>query len=476
MDRAPRFAQQIREEVLRRWVTTPASRIVETIENERAPMRSLETLIKARPVFAARLVLLANLANSPAPRLTEVSQATSALGLDYIKPLILALLAYEAKPLGPSQSEKLVDPDPTTLRDLWEHALASAMIAAKIDTELANVSPLQAFTAGLIHDVGRVLLWRHSNVEFAAAVALARQQQLPIGQAESSAIGIDHAAMGDAWCGKCEIAAPLAELVRRHDEPMTALNVTAAAGVARLIAIVQAAESLSETAPLGLNDEGLPACADGWSSLGLSKAEWTETQQIVKADIETLRDAFGFRRFDRAKPDFYRREIFLPTPPAPEPTPTSNPSFAGRGRVIRFPMSVEAARRFEARTPAEKLVLLVVEDHGTLCEMVSVFLMRCGYQVRTASNGVIALEILAREEIHMVLLDLMLPRVDGFAVLRQIHESRQEMLPYIIVVSAGASDHDRKKVLDLGANEYLPKPFPLARLLERVRAVEKYLL
>jgi DNA-binding response OmpR family regulator len=139
-------------------------------------------------------------------------------------------------------------------------------------------------------------------------------------------------------------------------------------------------------------------------------------------------------------------------------------------------MSVVAARRFEARTPAEKLVLLVVEDHGTLCEMVSVFLMRCGYQVRTASNGVIALEILAREEIHMVLLDLMLPRVDGFAVLRQIHESRQEMLPYIIVVSAGASDHDRKKVLDLGANEYLPKPFPLARLLERVRAVEKYLL
>lgn len=459
---------------MRRWVTRLASRLVETIKNERAPLRSLEALIKASPVFSARLALLTNLANSPTPRLTGVSQATSALGLDYIKPLILGLLAYEAKPLGPSQSEALFDPDPTTLRDLWEHALASAMIAAKIATKLANFSPLQAFTAGLIHDIGRVLLWRYSNVEFAAAVALARQQQLPIGQAEVSAIGIDHAAMGDAWCGKCEIAAPLAELVRRHHEPMTALNATAAAGVPRLIAIVQAAESLSETAPLGLNDEGLPKCADGWSSLGLSKAEWTETQQSVTAEIETLRDAFGFRRFDRAKPEFYRRESSLPTPSAP--APTSNPSSAGRGQVIPFPMSVEAARRFETRTPAEKLVLLVVEDHGTLCEMVSLFLMRCGYQVRTASNGVIALEILAREEIHMVLLDLMLPRVDGFAVLRQIHKSRQEMLPYIIVVSAGASDHDRRKVLDLGANEYLPKPFQLARLLERVQAVEKYLL
>ena len=150
----------------------------------------------------------------------------------------------------------------------------------------------------------------------------------------------------------------------------------------------------------------------------------------------------------------------------------SNPSVAGRGQVIPFPMSAEAARRYEARTPAEKLVLLVVEDHGSLCDMVSLFLMRCGYHVRTASNGAIALEILAREEIHMVLLDLMLPQVDGFEVLRQVHKTRQEMLPYIIVVSAGASDQDRKKVLDLGANEYMPKPFHLARLLERVQAVE----
>ncbi len=459
---------------MRRWVTPLAARLVETIENERAPLRSLEAVIKASPVFSARLVLLANLANNPAPRLTAVSQATSAIGLDYIKPLILGLLAYEAKPLGPSQGEALFDPDPTTLRDLWEHALASAMIAAKIATKLANVSPLQAFTAGLIHDIGRVLLWRYSNVEFAAAVALARQQQLPIGQAEASAIGLDHVAMGDAWCGKCEIAAPLAELVRRHHEPMTALAATASAGVPRLIAIVQAAESLSEKTPLGLNDEGLPEGADAWSSLDLSKAEWTGTQQRVTLEIETLRDAFGFRRFDRASPAFYRREISLQAMAVP--APTSNPSVAGRGQVIPFPMSAEAARRFEARTPAEKLVLLVVEDHGTLCEMVSLFLMRCGYQVRTASNGVIALEILAREEIHMVLLDLMLPRVDGFAVLRQIHKSRQEMLPYIIVVSAGASDHDRRKVLDLGANEYLPKPFQLARLLERIQAVEKYLL
>jgi DNA-binding response OmpR family regulator len=118
----------------------------------------------------------------------------------------------------------------------------------------------------------------------------------------------------------------------------------------------------------------------------------------------------------------------------------------------------------------------VVEDHGSLCEMLSLYLMRCGYNVRTADNGESALKILAKEEIHLVLLDLMLPRLDGFAVLEQLREKPKRSTFYIIVVSAGASERDRNKVLELGANEYMPKPFHLNRLLERIHAVQKYLL
>jgi DNA-binding response OmpR family regulator len=96
--------------------------------------------------------------------------------------------------------------------------------------------------------------------------------------------------------------------------------------------------------------------------------------------------------------------------------------------------------------------------------------------VRTADNGETALEILSNGEIHLVLLDLMLPRLDGFAVLKELLEKRKGLIPYIIVVSAGASARDRNKVLELGANEYMPKPFHLMRLLERIQTVEKYLL
>jgi DNA-binding response OmpR family regulator len=59
--------------------------------------------------------------------------------------------------------------------------------------------------------------------------------------------------------------------------------------------------------------------------------------------------------------------------------------------------------------------------------------------------------------------------------LRQVHKSQQNRFPYIIVVFARASEKDRQKVFDLGANEFMPKPFHLSRLLERVQAVEKFL-
>lgn len=472
MDRASQLAEQIAQEVFRRCHTPTASRIVAAMSDDRVPLRALEETINAAPVLANRLLLLANLANRASPRWEIVSQATRALGLDYIKPLILGWLAYDGQPRGPLAEAG--EAEPIMLRDLWEHALTCAMIAAKLAAKLANISPLQAFTAGLIHDIGRVLLWRHSNAEFAAAVALARKQRLPIWQAEASAIGIDHAVMGEAWCDKCDIAAPLAAVVRRHHEPMTMANLSGADGLERLIAVIRVAESLAEKTPLGLVDEGLADDATEWSSIGLNKADWAETAQGVWREVESLREAFGFRHVDRAKAALHRREPALPSAALPASTPSNPP--VNRGQILPFPPSGETARRVDARPLAEKLVLLVVEDHGSLCDMVSLFLMRSGYHVRTANNGAIALEILAREEIHIMLLDLMLPQVGGFEVLRQVHKTRQKMLPYIIVVSAGASDQDRKKLLDLGADEFLPKPFHLARLLERVQAVEQYLL
>jgi DNA-binding response OmpR family regulator len=101
--------------------------------------------------------------------------------------------------------------------------------------------------------------------------------------------------------------------------------------------------------------------------------------------------------------------------------------------------------------------------------------MRQGYHVRTAGSGQSALQILEAEDIDLLLLDLMLPGMDGFEVLRRIRENRGHESPYVVVVSALTTEEDRKKVQELGGNDYIPKPFHLPHLLERIVAVEQQL-
>ena len=208
--------------------------------------------------------------------------------------------------------------------------------------------------------------------------------------------------------------------------------------------------------------------------LNYREEEWRDPLQAVKHEIESARLAFGFQRQDFKKP------------PPGGPLPARSNSRSGlesqkaaappRGQVIPFPPRSEDTSRRDTKPDSARLAILVVEDHSSLCDLLSLYLMRHGYHVRTAGNGEGALDILSKEEIHLVLLDLMLPRVDGFEVLRQLHKMQRNRTPYIIVVSAGASEKDRKKVLELGADEYMPKPFHLMRLLERIQVVEKYLL
>ncbi len=145
------------------------------------------------------------------------------------------------------------------------------------------------------------------------------------------------------------------------------------------------------------------------------------------------------------------------------------------GQVIKFPSREERTARTGAEAPLRKLTILLAEDHSSLRDIVSVYLMRQGYHVRTAGSGKSALQILEAEDVDLLLLDLMLPGMDGFEVLRRLREKSEKAQPYVVVVSALTTDPDRKKAEELGCDDYLPKPFHLPHLLECIVAVEKRL-
>ena len=112
--------------------------------------------------------------------------------------------------------------------------------------------------------------------------------------------------------------------------------------------------------------------------------------------------------------------------------------------------------------------LLVVEDDRTLRQALVFNLSREGYEPVTAADGENALAIARAQRLDLILLDVMLPGLDGFEVLRQ--DRRRSVVP-IIMLTARTARQDRVAGLDAGADDYLAKPFEPEELIARIRAV-----
>ncbi|WP_040215060.1 response regulator transcription factor [Clostridium polynesiense] len=116
----------------------------------------------------------------------------------------------------------------------------------------------------------------------------------------------------------------------------------------------------------------------------------------------------------------------------------------------------------------KKYNILVVEDELNILEVVKAYLEKEGYEVTTAQDGKRALEIFYNEEIHLVVLDLMLPELSGEEVCSKIRSNSS--VP-IIMLTAKVEEDEKIEGLSIGADDYLTKPFSVRELVVRVRAL-----
>lgn len=112
--------------------------------------------------------------------------------------------------------------------------------------------------------------------------------------------------------------------------------------------------------------------------------------------------------------------------------------------------------------------ILLVDDDSTLCELIADVLSGAGFALETVFDGGRGLARAIEGRFDLVLLDVMLPVLDGFEVLTQLR--RRSSVP-VIMLTARNTEHDRVRGLNAGADDYLPKPFGSEELLARVRAV-----
>ncbi len=114
--------------------------------------------------------------------------------------------------------------------------------------------------------------------------------------------------------------------------------------------------------------------------------------------------------------------------------------------------------------------VLVVDDEPTISEVVSRYLERAGYAARTAADGLEAIRLVEESSPDLVVLDVMLPQVDGIRVLRHLRQARDSSVPVILLTAKGEQD-DKLTGLNAGADDYVVKPFSPRELVARVDAV-----
>ncbi len=111
--------------------------------------------------------------------------------------------------------------------------------------------------------------------------------------------------------------------------------------------------------------------------------------------------------------------------------------------------------------------ILIVEDNLEISDMMRSYLVKAGYEASQAYDGEQALDLASREDFDLALLDIMMPKVDGYEVCETLRKTTK--MP-IIVVSAKVAEEDKVRMFDLGADDYITKPFSFKEMVVRVSA------
>jgi DNA-binding response OmpR family regulator len=115
--------------------------------------------------------------------------------------------------------------------------------------------------------------------------------------------------------------------------------------------------------------------------------------------------------------------------------------------------------------------ILIVDDEPNIILSLRFLLTKAGYTVRTAKDGEQALTEIEREQPDLVLLDVMMPKLDGFSVCQRIRANAAWSGVRVILLTARGRDIEREKGLQLGADDYITKPFSTKDAIDRVAAV-----
>jgi HD-like signal output (HDOD) protein len=258
-------------------------RLVEVINHPRGGAHDLADVIRQDTALTGRLLKLVNSAFFSFPKKIEtISQAVGIVGTSQLRDLALATSITE---LFREVPPHLVDVD-----GFWRHSLACG-VAARVLASMRTESNVERFfVAGILHDIGRLVLFMRVPEESNAVIARARACGAMLYETERDMLGFDHARVGGALMDHWKMPESLKEAVRFHHEPLKAVRFPLD------VAIVHVADILANALQLGSSGERFipPLSAHAWTALGLDPRVISFVIEQIDREYEAALLSMGF--------------------------------------------------------------------------------------------------------------------------------------------------------------------------------------
>ncbi len=234
-------------------------KIMEVMESPFSSANHIADVVSKDASISARLLRLVNSAYFGFPsRIDTISRAVAILGNKELASLAMGISVVRTIEGIPAKY--------FSMEDFWRHSITCGVISGLISSRLPVLSRERYFLAGLLHDLGRLIIIKCLPDAFLESMILSNKQRIPFYEAEKQILGFDHARLGGLLCKEWKMPVALEQMVRFHHEPSKATNVSepGAIHLANILALASYPEVAGEPVFPGL-------CEKAWESVGLGQ-------------------------------------------------------------------------------------------------------------------------------------------------------------------------------------------------------------
>ncbi|MBT3603567.1 MAG: HDOD domain-containing protein [Candidatus Latescibacteria bacterium] len=422
---------------------TVATKVMHVTSDSDTSVKEVAELIEKDLALSAKLL---QVINSPfygfSRGITSVSEAVGLMGFREVGNLALGLSVMGALP----QDETIG----FSFQTFWERCVGHAVSAVKITNAVNTDLSYGIFTTALLQDIGTCLLVRYTPLVYGYSLAIAKERNIHIAVAEREALETDHAEIGGRLTAQWNLPASLRIPIKHHhfSEFGTEIPTEVRNHNLETETSVLAISNLMTTALFDRENtdalEVLYSRATGLLDLDTKKVD--EILDVLPSEVERVKTLF--HPIDDKDKDIDADAEELPDSDA----------------------SRNAIRQSTSKRTRNKI--LVAEDSAATRIAISNMLKRMGYDVVIAFNGQEAVALAEREKPDLILLDVLMPVMDGIDALRAIRGNNDLRTTPIVMLTSVTDVRMVTEAIESGANDYIAKPFQVSLLLERV---ERYI-